>query len=56
MTNSETNKKGKKFIKGESFVSEPTGSAAMVNLDGQWEHDFVDDPTPAGLDNKQQNG
>jgi hypothetical protein len=34
--------------KGKAFVREKTGSASLINLDGQWEHDFVDDPTPAG--------
>jgi len=34
--------------KGNAFVREKTGSAPLINLDGQWEHDFVDDPTPAG--------
>lgn len=24
------------FLKGNSFVEEPTGSATMVNLDGIW--------------------
>lgn len=37
-----------KFEKGNSFVRENTGSATMVNLDGEWEHDFVDDNTAAG--------
>ncbi|AGL01448.1 hypothetical protein [Desulfoscipio gibsoniae] len=27
---------------GDAFVEEPTGSATMVNLDGQWDHDFTD--------------
>lgn len=34
--------------KGNAFVREKTGSASLINLDGQWEHDFVDDPSPAG--------
>ncbi|MHB1041237.1 MAG: hypothetical protein ACYC0Q_00125 [Eubacteriales bacterium] len=34
--------------KGNAFVREKTGSATMINLDGKWEHDFVDDDTPAG--------
>lgn len=38
----------KKFTYGDAFVEDPIGSAPMVNLDGRWEHDFVDDPTPAG--------
>ncbi len=54
MTNSEKNTGKEKFTRGDAFMAEPTGSAAMINLDGQWEHDFVDDPTPAGLDPKQQ--
>lgn len=37
-----------KYEKGGSFVREKTGSATMINLDGEWEHDFVDDDTPAG--------
>jgi hypothetical protein len=41
-----------KFEKGSSFVREKTGSATMVNLDGEWEHDFVDDNTAAGKINK----
>lgn len=41
-----------KFEKGSSFVREKTGSATMVNLDGEWEHDFVDDNTAAGKKNK----
>ncbi|MFX4260679.1 hypothetical protein ACOBQJ_00615 [Pelotomaculum propionicicum] len=41
-----------KFEKGGSFVREKTGSATMVNLDGEWEHDFVDDNTAAGKKNK----
>ena len=31
-----------KFAKGSNFVREKTGSATMINLDGRWEHDFVD--------------
>jgi hypothetical protein len=41
-----------KFEKGGSFVREKTGSATMINLDGEWEHDFVDDDTPAGIKNR----
>lgn len=37
-----------KFRKGNSFINEKTGSATKINLDGQWEHDFVDDNTPSG--------
>ncbi|WP_207712561.1 hypothetical protein [Desulfofundulus sp. TPOSR] len=37
------------FTKGDAFIPEATGSATMVNLDGQWEHNFVDDPTPPVL-------
>lgn len=36
-----------KFRKGKSFINEKTGSATKINLDGQWEHDFVDDNTPS---------
>lgn len=32
-----------KHDKGDTFVHEKTGSATMINLDGQWEHNFVDD-------------
>ncbi|MCS5695863.1 LAS seventeen-binding protein 3 [Desulfofundulus thermocisternus] len=34
------------FARGDAFIPEATGSAIMINLDGQWEHDFADDPTP----------
>lgn len=37
-----------KDSKGNTFLHEKTGSATMINLDGKWEHDFVDDNTPAG--------
>ncbi|TEB06920.1 hypothetical protein Psch_00454 [Pelotomaculum schinkii] len=37
-----------KFRKGNTFIKEKTGSATKINLDGQWEHDFVDDNTPSG--------
>lgn len=37
-----------KFEKGSRFISEKTGSATKINLDGEWEHDFVDDNTTAG--------
>lgn len=40
------------FEKGSSFVREKTGSATKINLDGEWEHDFVDDNTAAGTKNK----
>lgn len=40
------------FEKGSSFVREKTGSATKINLDGEWEHDFVDDNTAAGKSNK----
>lgn len=46
---------GKKFTYGDAFVEEPTGSAPMINLDGQWEHDFVDDPSPAGEGEENSN-
>lgn len=36
------------FAKGESFVREKTGSATLINLDGRWEHDFVEDDTAVG--------
>jgi hypothetical protein len=35
-----------KFLKGNTFIKEKTGSAMKINLDGRWEHDFVDDNTP----------
>ncbi|MDD4239048.1 MAG: LAS seventeen-binding protein 3 [Desulfotomaculaceae bacterium] len=37
-----------KFRKGNTFIKEKTGSATKINLEGQWEHDFVDDNTPSG--------
>lgn len=37
-----------RHAQGDTFIREKTGSATMINLDGQWEHDFVDDNTPAG--------
>ena len=37
-----------KIRKGNTFIEEKTGSATNINLDGQWEHDFVDDDTPPG--------
>jgi hypothetical protein len=37
-----------KFHKGNTFINEKTGSATKINLDGRWEHDFVDDNTPPG--------
>lgn len=40
------------FEKGGSFIREKTGSATKINLDGEWEHDFVDDNTAAGTKNK----
>ncbi len=48
MTKSDKKSKKVKFDRGDAFLAESTGSATMVNLDGIWEHDFVDDPTPAG--------
>lgn len=41
-----------KHPRGDTFVREKTGSATKINLDGQWERDFVDDETPAGEKNK----
>ena len=38
----------RKDSKGDAFVREKTGSAPLINLDGQREQDFVDDNTPAG--------
>lgn len=37
---------GGTYAKGDTFIKEKTGSATMINLDGEWEHDFVDDNTP----------
>jgi len=37
-----------KRSKGDAFVREKTGSATMINLDGRWEHNSVDDNNPAG--------
>lgn len=38
-------KKLKKQTKahGDAFLEEPVGSAELINLDGQWEHDFTND-------------
>lgn len=33
------------FQRGDAFVDEDTGSSTLINVDGKWEHDFVDDPT-----------
>lgn len=48
-----------KFRKGNTFIKEKTGSATKINLDGQWEQDFVDDNTPSGdtttVDNEVKN-
>lgn len=33
----------KHYEKGEKFVSEPTGSATHINVDGQWMHEFHKD-------------
>lgn len=38
--------KNSEHATGDTFIREKTGSATMINLDGQWEHDFTDDPTP----------
>lgn len=35
-----------KHDKGDAFIHEKTGSATMINLDGKWEHNFVDDIPP----------
>lgn len=40
------NKSSKKT--GLTFVEEPTGSASLINLDGQWDHDFTDHDENAG--------
>jgi len=38
----EKNKNKSSKETGDNFINEPTGSAMLVNLDGQWEHDFTD--------------
>lgn len=44
-----------KHSKGNTFVKEKTGSATMVNLDGQWEHNFADDkPSPGQRKNNPE--
>ncbi|HHW43682.1 hypothetical protein GFC01_14090 [Desulfofundulus thermobenzoicus] len=50
-------KRKENFDRGDAFVFEATGSATMVNLDGQWEHDFTDDTTPPGtrMEKKTEN-
>lgn len=48
MTKPDKKSKKTKFDRGDAFLAEATGSATMINLDGTWERDFVDDPTPAG--------
>ncbi|SFR06425.1 hypothetical protein [Desulfoscipio geothermicus] len=30
------------YERGRAFVKEPTGSAPLINLDGEWQHDFAD--------------
>jgi len=47
-------RKNEEFKKGDAFIEENTGSATLINLDGQWEHDFVDDDTPAGNSSNDQ--
>lgn len=37
--------KDTEFKRGDAFTDEDTGSATLINVDGQWEHDFADDPT-----------
>ncbi|MBE3589037.1 MAG: hypothetical protein IMW93_10940 [Thermoanaerobacteraceae bacterium] len=50
-------KRKENFDRGDAFVFEAAGSATMVNLDGQWERDFMDDPTPPGtkMEKKPEN-
>ncbi|WP_347491008.1 hypothetical protein [Desulfoscipio sp. XC116] len=38
----EKNKNKSSKATGATFVEESTGSATMINLDGQWDHDFTD--------------
>jgi len=44
----EKNEQKKSKVTGDNFVNEPTGSATLINLDGQWEHDFDDHKEKAG--------
>jgi len=44
--------KYEKFDTGDAWIRENTGSATQINVDGQWEHNFVDDEEP-GEKNKQ---
>jgi len=44
-----------KFRKGKNFISENTGSATKINLDGKWEFDFVDDNSPSRHDTTRRN-
>ncbi|WP_066635681.1 hypothetical protein [Desulfolucanica intricata] len=39
-------KEEQKHYKGNAFMKEKTGSATMINLDGRWEHNFIDDQEP----------
>jgi len=53
-----SDKSGKyeKFDRGDAFIKEHTGSSTLINLDGRWEHNFVDDEEPPQVEemkNKQ---
>lgn len=37
-----------KFRKSNNFIKEKIGSATRINVDGQREHDFVDNNPPTG--------
>ncbi|MDD4422920.1 MAG: hypothetical protein PHD46_07775 [Eubacteriales bacterium] len=36
------------FAKGSNFGREKTGSETMINLNGRWKQNFVDDDIAAG--------
>lgn len=44
----EKNKNKSSKETGDNFVNEPTGSATLINLDGDWEQDFTDPDRKAG--------
>ncbi len=46
---------GGKYAEGDAFIGEHTGSATLINVDGNWEHDFYDESTPAKKQAKTKN-
>lgn len=46
----------KKFARGDAFVREPTGSATMVNLDGEVENSLNEQPVAAKATEKTNQG